>query len=62
MEEHRHISAAGDDEQCVCGVRMCSALSPDKNYGCTLKEGHSGPHTNTWVPGYETWQSDERNK
>jgi hypothetical protein len=56
MEEHCHASTWGDDGRCGCGVEMCNAMSPDRQYGCTLEKGHPGPHTNTWAPGYGTWE------
>lgn len=62
MAEHRHAQKElwSSSHLCSCGVVICTAVSPGGR-GCTLEEGHPGPHTNTWSPEYGTWE-DSREK
>lgn len=62
MTEHVHaLSYLGGilTQYCSCGVRICQTLHPKEGTGCTLKEGHSGPHFNGWKPKLGTWSNTE---
>jgi len=55
--EHIHVQRNDDlDDICRCGANICSSKSPSKAVGCTLTEGHDGPHTNQWAPEYGSWE------
>jgi hypothetical protein len=42
---------------CVkCGARICQSRNPETGNGCTLSEGHSGPHMNEWTKDGESWE------
>ena len=55
--EHIHSERSNDlDEYCRCGAKICMSNSPSKAVGCTLTEGHDGPHKNQWCPEYGSWE------
>ncbi len=43
------------EKRCSCGVYMCKSLKPNKSLGCTLKQGHEGPHMNEHRHEAGTW-------
>jgi hypothetical protein len=57
MQGHIHYTFdTNANGTCRCGEKICSSINSETGNGCTLSEGHSGPHMNEWTKDGESWE------